>query len=152
AMTGPSAPGVPATVAGTNLSFAWDQNATRNAATSMGCTAVWAQPKWTFTCPPTKKIVNVGTFSVGGGIAVDFALTGANDVTYNFSGSIPTAGTVNFGPGIYNVVGGISTSGTTTFAASAMHVGGVLSVTGTTTFAAGTYKLSNGLTTGGGST
>src|SRR5690606_38300695 len=80
AMLAPLAPAAPASVAGTNLNFegGWNNAAigrVQSAASSLGCSANWAQPKWTFTCPPNVKTVNVGTLTVGGGISLDFALT-----------------------------------------------------------------------------
>lgn len=157
ALVAPATPAAPTVPSGTNLHFEGGYNSAslgrvQNAARAVGCTASWAQPKWSFTCPSNVQTVNVGSFTLGGGISVDFALTSPATTAFNFSGSITTASTVRFGPGTYKVAGNVTTAGTTSFQASTMQVGGAVTTAGTTTFAAGTYDIRAGLTTGGGST
>lgn len=158
-------PDEPKVSKGTDIEFAWDQKKTTDAAKKIGCTATWSQPTWTLTCPATLKTVNVGSFSVGGGINVNFAEKGASDVTYNFSGSIKTAGTVKFGPGNYNIKEGLITGGgsTTTFGAGTFHIGDgkndcsgrKVSICNTARLTIGgpsTFILTQGIYNGGGST
>ncbi len=153
-LAAPVAPAAPSVPKGTDLNFqgGWSSstaNAVKSAAGKFGCNADWAGSKWTFTCPSSVKKLDIGSFSLAGGVQVDFALTSAHDVIFNFSGNIDTASTVNFGPGIYNVAGYISTKGTTSFKANSLSVGGRVTTTETTTFAAGSYRLSQGLNVSG---
>jgi hypothetical protein len=122
ALTAPPAP-----TAGQNkdIDFGWNVAATQNQATAFGCSATWngGTSKWTLTC--AGSTINLRNMTVQGGINVDFNLTGAPTVTYNFKGHISNTGaTVRFPAGIYNIAKGITTGGGTT-----------------TTFGAGTFKL-----------
>ncbi len=160
------APSAPTVAAGGDIEFAYDQTKTKNQATAAGCTASLADKLWTLNCG-TKKTVNFGTLSLGGGITVDFNVNGAADVTYNFSGAIKNTGTkLTFGPGTYLVAKGITTGGgsTTTFGAGTFKVGQSdagcsggtkVSVCNTSTLTFGgpsTFELSAGFMNTGGST
>lgn len=151
ALTATTAPAAPTNTTGTNIDFAWDQTATKNAAVTAGCTASWSQPTWTFSCG-TKTVVNLGNVTIGGGINLNFALAGAATTTYNFAGDFTSAATTTFGPGIYNFAKSLTTAGTTTFGAGTYNVGKLVTTAGTTSFGAGTFNFSKGLTTGGGGT
>src|SRR5690606_14229490 len=84
ALTAPAAP-----TAGQNkdIDFGWNPAQTQNQAGQIGCSATWnaGQSKWTLTC--AGATVNLRNMTVQGGINVDFNLTGAASVTYNFKGS-----------------------------------------------------------------
>lgn len=151
ALTATTAPAAPTNTTGTNIDFAWDQTATKNAAVAAGCTASWSQPTWTFSCG-TKTVVNLGNVTIGGGINLNFAVNGAATTTYNFAGDFTSAATTTFGPGIYNFAKTLTTAGTTTFGAGTYNVGKLVTAGGTTTFGAGTFNFSKGLATGGGAT
>ena len=163
AMSAPSAPSVPN---GTNIDFAWNASATQNAATAIGCTATFASPVWTLTCPHGGTY-NFGNVTVGGGITVNFNTGGSSETTYNVKGFINNSGSaMTFGPGTYNIAGGLRTGGgtTTTFAAGTYNIGMYASScsganysichTGTTLTFGGpsTFVLSSGIYNSGGST
>ncbi len=122
AMSVPAAPN-----AGQNkdIDFGWNVAPTQNQASQIGCSASWnaGASKWTLTC--AGATVNLRNMTVQGGINVDFNLTGAASVTYNFKGSISnTGGVVRFPGGNFNIAQGIVTGGGTT-----------------TSFGAGTFKI-----------
>lgn len=124
AMSKPTAPAAPAN--STNIDFAWSQGSTQGQATALGCTASWASPTstWTLNCG-SKTTVNIGTITIGGGINLNFATSGAATTVYNIAGDLTTSGTTNFGPGIYNFTKGLTTGGgaTTTFGAGTFKFG-----------------------------
>ncbi|WP_232375765.1 pilus assembly protein TadG-related protein [Mesorhizobium comanense] len=151
AMSAATAPAAPTNTTGTNIDFAWDQTATTNAAIAAGCTASWSQPTWTFSCG-SKTTVNLGTVTIGGGINLNFATSGAATTVYNFAGDFTTSATTNFGPGTYNFAKTLTTAGTTTFGAGTYNIGKQVTTAGTTTFGAGAFNFTKGLTTGGGGT
>ncbi|MFA6153260.1 pilus assembly protein TadG-related protein [Mesorhizobium sp.] len=148
ALTATTTPAAPTNTTGTNIDFAWDQTATKNAAVTAGCTASWSQPTWTFSCG-TKTVVNLGNVTIGGGINLNFAVAGAATTTYNFAGDFTSAATTNFGPGIYNFAKTLTTAGTTTFGAGTYNVGKLVTTAGTTTFGAGSFNFTKGLAANG---
>ncbi|UCI18000.1 pilus assembly protein TadG-related protein [Mesorhizobium sp. B2-1-8] len=163
AMSKPTAPAAPAN--STNIDFAWSQGSTQGQATALGCTASWASPTstWTLNCG-SKTTVNIGTITIGGGINLNFATSGAATTVYNIAGDLTTSGTTNFGPGIYNFAKGLTTGGgaTTTFGAGTFKFGisdnacgGIARVslcnTSTLTFGGpSTFELPGGLNNTGG--
>lgn len=146
-------PAAPATVTGTNIEFAYNDTTTKNQAIAMGCTATKSGSTWTLNCG-TKTTVNVGTLTIGGGINLDFNVTGASNVTYNFARLVTTSATTRFGPGTFNFANGLTTAGTTSFGAGTFNFGKAFTAGGgaVTTFGAGTFNFAKGLTTGGGTT
>ena len=124
-VTGLAEPVAPSVPSGHNIEFAWNQTNTTNQAKAIGCSASFAQPVWTFSCPG-KAVVNVGEMTVGGGISVKFNLNGIADTVYNFSGRIHNGGAnVEFAPGHYNIADGIFTGGgsSTSFGAGTFTLG-----------------------------
>ncbi|WP_095202396.1 TadE/TadG family type IV pilus assembly protein [Mesorhizobium carmichaelinearum] len=151
ALSATTAPSAPTTPAGTNIDFAYNPSSTQSQAVTLGCTASVSGSTWTLDCG-SKSVVNIGTLTIGGGINLNFATTGAATTTYNFAGDLTTSATTNFGPGIYNFAKTLTTAGTTTFGAGTYNFGKQVTTAGTTTFGAGTFNFTKGLTTGGGST
>jgi len=153
AMSTTAAPTAPTNTTGSDISFAWSQSSTQSQATALGCTATWASSTstWTLNCG-SKTTVNIGTITIGGGINLNFAPTGASTTVYNIAGNLTTAATTNFGPGTYNFANALTTAGTTTFGAGTYNAGKQVTTAGTTTFGAGTFNFTKGLTTGGGAT
>lgn len=123
ALTAPAAPMVPT---GTDIEFGWNQSATVNAANTIGCTATWASPKWTLTCP-RGRTYNFGALTMGGGITLEVKLSGSGAApTFNFSGEVSlTAAAATFPEGNYNFARGINTSGSmiATFGAGTYRMG-----------------------------
>jgi len=162
-LTGPSGPTVSA---GTTISFAYSTAPVIAALTTIGCPASsFASPVWTVTCP-AGGTYHFGGISLGGGITLNFAVSGSATNTYDFSGAINVSGSgASFGPGTYNVAGGIITGGgsTTTFAAGTYNIGaGTVACSGgnysicnqgtSLTFGAGAYTIAGGIYSGGGAT
>nr|WP_279626524.1 MULTISPECIES: TadE/TadG family type IV pilus assembly protein [Mesorhizobium] len=147
------APTAPSTPNGNNIDFGWNTGPTQGQANALGCTASWASSSstWTLDCG-NKTTVNLGTVTIGGGINLNFATSGAATTVYNFAGDLTTSATTNFGPGTYNFAKTLTTAGTTTFGAGTYNFGKQVTTTGTTTFGAGTFKFAKGLTTGYGTT
>ncbi len=118
------APRSPSVANGPDINFAYQVAATQNQAIQAGCTASFASPVWTLTCPPLPSY-SFGSISMGGGITVRFNTTGAANALYNFSGSITNTGTLSFGPGTYKIAKGLYTTGgsTTTFGAGEFQIG-----------------------------
>lgn len=119
------APVLPAVPTGPNILFGWNQAATIQQAQALGCTASFANSTWTFGCPSGATIV-LGNLTIGGGLNLDFGLSGSADTTYRFSGSIQNAGDrMRFGPGSYHIAQGLVTGGgtTTTFGAGTFRIG-----------------------------
>ncbi|WP_263488856.1 pilus assembly protein TadG-related protein [Mesorhizobium sp. ES1-3] len=153
AMSTTTAPAAPTNSTGNNIDFAWNQGSTQGQATALGCTASWASPTstWTLNCGSTTT-VNIGTITIGGGINLNFATSGAATTVYNIAGDLTTSATTNFGPGTYNFAKTLTTAGTTTFGAGTYNIGKQVTTAGTTTFGAGNFNFTKGLTTGGGAT
>ncbi len=129
------APVMPTVATGPNILFGWNQQATQQQATAVGCTASMSGNTWTFACP-AGATVNLGNLTIGGGLNLDFGLSGTANTTYIFSGSIRNTGErMRFGPGNYDIAQGISTGGGTT-----------------TNFGAGTFRIGRGTTSCGGAT
>lgn len=146
-----TAPAAPATVTGKDIEFAWNQSSTQNQAIALGCTAAFANSKWTFTCPANKKKIDINEMKIGGGIAVDFAVNGATDVTYNFNKKLEMQwSTAQFGSGNFNFADAVITQGTTTFGSGTFNFGKLLTLNGTVSFGTGTFNASKGIVTGGG--
>lgn len=124
APVGPSLPTGQDILIGEDIVFGWNQNQTIQQASAAGCTASMSGNTWTFACP-AGAAVRLGNLKIGGGLNLNFGLSGSADTTYSFSGAIENTGsTMRFGPGKYDIARGISTGGGTT-----------------TTFAAGTYRI-----------
>lgn len=147
-------PGAPTAGQNKDINFGWNQAPTQNQANQIGCTASWngSSSKWTLTCPG--NTVNLRNMTVEGGISVDFNVTGAASVTYNFKGSIANNGAVvRFPSGTFNIAQGISTSGgsTTSFGSGTFHIG---RLTGQCNWSNQYYSICNtsALTFGGPST
>ncbi len=162
-----SSPSAPSVSAGKDIDFAWNQSGTAGQATAIGCTATWVQPTWTMTCPAGGNY-NFKKMTIGGGIAVKFAMTGSTAATrYTFSDVLPLSGsTVDFGTGTYSFAKGLSVGGgtTVTFAAgtfsfgastTACSDGGYYSICNTGTSLAfdgpSTFSIGSGVYVGGGS-
>lgn len=129
------APEMPAVVSGQNIEFGWNPTLTQQQATALGCIATISGNTWTFGCP-AGATVRLGDLTIGGGLNLDFGMSGTVDTTYSFSGSIKNTGmTMRFGPGMYDIARGITTGGGTT-----------------TTFAAGTFRIGRSTSWCGGST
>lgn len=124
ALASPVAPSVPS---GTDIDFGWDQTATKNSATAIGCTATWSQPVWTLTCPDN-GIYRFGKLSMGGGISLNFSVNGSPFTTYTFSKPVTLVGSPNrFGPGVYTFAAGLRVeNGSTTFGAGTFNFGRVI--------------------------
>lgn len=146
-----TAPTAPTSVTGTSIAFAYNANSTQNQAIALGCTASYSDSTWTLNCG-NKTTVNIGNITIGGGINLNFATSGAATTVYNISGDVTTSATTKFGPGIYNFAKTLTTAGTTTFGAGTYNFGKQVTTAGTTTFGAGTFNFAKGLTTGGGAT
>lgn len=153
ALSTATAPTAPTTPNGNNIDFGWNPGSTQGQANSLGCTASWASSSstWTLDCG-SKTIVNIGTLTIGGGINLNFATSGAATTTYNFAGDLTTSATTNFGPGTYNFAKTLTTAGTTTFGAGTYNFGKQVTTAGTTAFGAGTFNFTKGLTTSYGTT
>ncbi|RAZ90468.1 hypothetical protein DPM33_13195 [Mesorhizobium hawassense] len=153
AMSATTAPSAPTNSTGNNIDFAWNQGSTQGQATALGCTASWTSSTstWSLNCG-SKTTVNFGTITIGGGINLNFATSGAATTTYNIAGDLTTSATTNFGPGTYNFASKLTTAGTTTFGAGTYNFGKQVTTAGTTTFGAGPFNFAKGLTTGGGAT
>ncbi len=114
-VSGLSAPVVPV---GGDIYFGWDQTATKNQATAVGCVAVFNNPKkadadWTVTCPGMTT-VNLGNIAVAGGVMLNFGYGAPATTVYNISGTINNGGSVmRFASGIYNIAKGIIVQGGT---------------------------------------
>lgn len=153
ALSTTTAPTAPTTPTGSDIAFAWNQSSTQSQATTLGCTASWASATstWTLNCG-SKTTVNLGTITIGGGINLNFATSGAASTVYNIAGDLTTSATTKFGPGTYNFAKTLTTAGTTTFGAGTYNFGKQVTTAGITTFGAGTFNFTKGLTTGGGAT
>ncbi|WP_245451800.1 TadE/TadG family type IV pilus assembly protein [Mesorhizobium waimense] len=151
ALSKTTAPTAPTSVTGTSISFAYNPSSTQNQAIALGCTASYSDSTWTLNCG-NKTTVNIGNITIGGGINLNFATSGAATTVYNISGDVTTSATTKFGPGIYSFAKTLTTAGTTTFGAGTYNFGKQVTTGGTTTFGAGTFNVTKGLTTGGGAT
>ncbi|BCG81152.1 TadE/TadG family type IV pilus assembly protein [Mesorhizobium sp. 113-3-3] len=153
ALSTTAAPTAPTTPNGKDIDFGWNQGPTQGQANALGCSASWASSSstWTLDCG-SKTTVNLGTITIGGGINLNFATSGAATTVYNIAGDLTTSATTNFGPGIYNFAKTLTTAGTTTFGAGTYNFGRQVTTAGTTTFGAGSFNFAKGLTTGGGGT
>lgn len=121
-----AAPAAPTAGQNKDIDFGWNAGQTQNAASQIGCTASFnsTTSKWTLTC--AGATVNLRNMTVQGGINVDFNMTGAASVTYNFKGSISNTGAVvRFPSGTFNIAQGISTAGgsTTSFGSGTFRIG-----------------------------
>jgi len=159
AMTGP------AIATGDDIHFGWNQSATRNQATAVGCVATFASSTWTLTCPG-RTSVNLGNITIGGGLTLNFGSGGAATTVYNFSGGIHNGGgsVMLFASGIYNIAKGITVpdGSRTEFAAGSFRVGpandgnaidmngGATLVMGSTITTGGTFQIVGNVETDGG--
>jgi hypothetical protein len=136
AMSGPAAPSVSG---GTSLVFGY--SAGTSMPTGTACTATHAAygGNWTVTCPAGGNYT-FGSLTVGGGVTVNFDLSGSGS-TYNFSGTVTNTGSaLSFGAGTYNLAAGLlSTSGTTSFGSGTLNVGKL----GSACWDGGTYSICN---------
>ena len=117
-------PAGPNTGQNKNIDFGWNVGPTQNQASQIGCSASFSGNTWTLTC--TGSTVNLNNMTVGGGINVNFNLSGSASVTYNFKGYISNTGAVvRFPAGKYNIANGIITGGgtTTEFGAGTFRIG-----------------------------
>ncbi|QKC84518.1 hypothetical protein EB232_25590 [Mesorhizobium sp. NZP2077] len=153
ALSTTAAPTAPTTPNGKDIDFGWNQGPTQGQANAVGCTASWASSSstWTLDCGG-KTTVNLGIVTIGGGINLNFATSGAATTVYNIAGDLTTSATTNFGPGTYNFAKTLTTAGTTTFGAGTYNFGKQVTTAGTTSFGAGTFNFAKGLTTGYGTT
>ncbi|WP_250889055.1 pilus assembly protein TadG-related protein [Mesorhizobium sp. dw_380] len=153
ALSTTAAPTAPTTPSGSNIDFGWSTGSTKSQASTLGCTASWASSSstWTLDCG-SKTTVNLGTITIGGGINLNFATTGAATTVYNIAGDLTTSATTNFGPGTYNFAKTLTTAGITTFGAGTYNFGNQVTTAGTTTFGAGNFNFTKGLMTGYGTT
>lgn len=150
-MVVPVAPTPPAAVSGLPIDFAWDETKTKNQAIALGCTAVKNGSTWVFTCPTTKTQINISALTIGGGLALDFALTSPATTTFNFNNFVETAnsGTTRFGSGTFNFVNGLKTQQTTIFGDGVFNFGKQATFTSNTTFGAGTFNFADAMSTAG---
>ena len=160
-----SAPKVEAPASGGDIDFAWNTSSTQKQATAIGCSATFAGSTWTLTCP-SGGTYDFNNLTMGGGLTLDFNSGASASTTYNFKGSIATAGTAYFGPGTYTIAQGIKTGGgsTTTFGAGTFIIGpstascsnGSFSIChlGTTLTFGGpsTFRIAGGIHANGGAT
>jgi len=156
----------PATPTGGDINFGWNQSATRNQATAIGCVGSFASSTWTLTCPG-RTTVNLGNITIGGGLTLNFGTGGAATTVYNFSGGIQNGGgsVMLFASGIYNIAKGITVPGGSRveFAAGAFRVGpanngnaidlggGATLVMGSTLATGGIFQIVGNVRTDGGS-
>jgi len=154
----PPAPSVPT---GPDIDFGWDQNATKTKASAAGCTATWNQPKWTLSCG-SKKTINFGKLTMGGGIDLDFALDAPQGTMIQFSGIVTVTGqSVRFGAASYQFAKGLQVSGHAVFGNGASYqfgrhdCGYSVCVTGGWSLTLGGpafYSMSHGFVVAGGAT
>ncbi|MDT8853719.1 pilus assembly protein TadG-related protein [Paracoccaceae bacterium Fryx2] len=157
-----SAPIVPV---GGDMSFGWDQVATKAQATAVGCSASFSGSTWAFTCPG-KTTVNLGSITLGGGLTLGFGYGGAATTVYNVSGRIENGGSaMRFAPGVYNIAKGIIVPGgtRTEFGGGSFRVGpaaggnavtvsgGATLILGDPLAAGGTFEIAGNVVTEGGS-
>lgn len=163
---GMTAPGAPSVSGGTAVNFAYSTASTQSQLAADGCSGSFASNTWTVTCTGASSYT-FGPITTGGGITVNFNVSGSASTTYNFNGSIDNTGTaMTFGPGTYNISQGVITGGgtTTTFAAGTYNIGRATSAcsgsgdysicnTGTTLTFGGpsTFVLQGGVYNSGGS-
>ncbi len=114
ALTNPSAP---ATSGSGPTDFGWAAAPTLPA----GCSASRSGSVWTLTCIGDGPF-NMGNITMGGGLTLNFNLTGSPTAVYNLL-SVTTQGTAAFGPGTYNIRQGLTTEGTATFGAGTFNIG-----------------------------
>lgn len=122
-----TAPPAPIVSGGFDIDFGWDQGKTTEAAGKIRCTASWASPKWTLTCPRGGTYY-FGKLTMGGGISLEVKLSGTSldATTFNASGEILlSAAAASFPAANYNLARGITTSGNmiATFGAGAYKMG-----------------------------
>ncbi len=167
--TAPASPTLAAIAApatGKNIEFGWNDSTTKAQATALGCTANKSGSTWVFTCP-AGGTYNINSFSVGGGLELDFNV--GNTATYTFTGNVNVPAGARFGPGdylfsgnlttnwspvsfgagTYRVRGNMTTNGTTTFGNGDLTVMGNLTTNGTTTFGSGNVSVNGTLVTNG---
>jgi Flp pilus assembly protein TadG len=119
-----AAPTIGAVTAGTNITFDYGTSA-KTVVQAAGCTASFASPVWTVTCP-AGGTYRFGSLSLGGGITVNFNTAGSATSAYTFSGTVNNSGSaLNFGPGTYTMATGLRSGGgsTTTFGAGTFNIG-----------------------------
>ncbi len=118
-------------------------------AVALGCTAAFASPTWTLTCPAGNR--SFATFTLQGGIRVNFVPGGLATNVYSFKTAINTgtgAG-ATFGPGIYHFASDFQTSGgsANSFASGNVTIGGTLisQSSGALSFGSGTVNIRGGI-------
>lgn len=150
ALTSPAAPAAPV-VSGTNgIDFGYTAS-TQTQAVALGCTATLATATWTLTCPAGNR--TFATFTLQGGIRVNFVPAGLASNVYSFKSAVNTgssgAGGVAFGPGTYRFASDFQTSGAgnNSFASGNITIGGTLinQSSGALTFGAGTFNIRGGI-------
>lgn len=166
-VSGMTAPSAPSVTGGTAVNFAYSTSSTQSQLSADGCSGTFSGSTWTVTCTGASSYT-FGAITTGGGITVNFNVSGSASTTYNFNGSIDNTGTaMTFGPGTYNISQGLITGGgtTTTFGAGTYNIGEATSAcsgsgdysicnTGTTLTFGGpsTFVLRGGIYNSGGST
>jgi hypothetical protein len=144
-VTAMTAPGAPSVSGGTAVSFAYSTASTQSQLAADGCSGTFSGSTWTVTCSGASSYT-FGNITTGGGITVNFNVSGSASTTYNFNGSIDNTGTaMTFGPGTYNISQGLITGGgtTTTFGAGTYNIGEATSSCN----GAGDYSICNTGTT-----
>jgi len=176
ALTSPSAPAAPTfanvPTTGTNIEFGWNDNATKASAITAGCTAAKSGSTWALSCP-NGGTYNFGTITIGGGLNLDFAVSGSGTSTYRIANAFSVGGgqTARFGKGTYlfakdvsnnsgtlsfdngnlDFVTNFTASGTTTLGTGALKVGGdfTLQNSGTATIGSTSYAIGGTLKVNG---
>lgn len=149
ALTSPAAPAAPSVTGTKGIDFGYTASSTQNQAVALGCTAAFASPIWTLTCPAGNR--TFATFTLQGGIRVNFVPNGAATNVYSFKAAVNTgtgAGAA-FGPGTYIFASDFQTSGggANSFASGNVTIGGTLinQSSGALSFGAGTFNIRGGI-------
>lgn len=107
-----TSPPAPTVSGGTDIRLAYSSTPSPNVLPS-GCTATFASPTWTISCPAAGTYV-FGTITLGGGITLNLNWgAAAANRTFQFAGDIngTSGAAINFGAGNYTIAGGIVASG-----------------------------------------
>ena len=145
---GPAKPVLTSFSGGANPNFGYVLVSQVQSTMPPGCTASGSDygANWTVAC--TGTTINIASFTVAGGMTVNFNTGSAPTTVYKFSGPFASAGSqINFGPGVYNFNNDVTLSTPVTFGStSSFNVNGNLLISTPMTFSAGNYTVTGNLT------
>lgn len=149
ALVSPSAPAAPSVNGSNGIDFGYNILGTQFQAGLLGCTASFNLTVWTLNCPAGNR--TFATFTLQGGIRVNFMPGGVASNVYSFKTAVNTgtgAGAA-FGPGTYVFASDFQTGGggSNSFASGNVTIGGTLinQSSGPLTFGSGTFNIRGGI-------